>query len=134
MKNKYYLLLIALTLLAGINSIPAQVVITSFSQNGVLVCSNLPPGNPATVAWASSLNGPWQTDWGTLSGVTANSNGVVSVSVPMFYRVLVLNPTNGMCSFPPGRSRWAIRLVTAILPTQILRIFMCRHFTWTRIW
>ncbi len=35
-------------------------VITSFSQNGQLICSNLPAGGLASVEWASSLAGPWR--------------------------------------------------------------------------
>jgi formylglycine-generating enzyme len=64
-----------------------QPVLTSFSQNGLLICSNLEPNSLATVEWASSLSGPWQSTWDGLEGVTADSNGVIQVSVPMFYRV-----------------------------------------------
>jgi len=65
----------------------AQVpIITSFSQNGVLV-SNLMAGSPGTVEWASSLAGPWTNTWAGLSSVVADSNGMLQVSVPMFYRV-----------------------------------------------
>jgi formylglycine-generating enzyme required for sulfatase activity len=83
-------------------------VITSFSQNGVLVCSNLSPGSVASVQWASSLSGPWQTNWAGLGAVTADSNGTITVSVPMFYRVLgVAFTTNtttadGMALIPAG--------------------------------
>jgi len=86
-------------------------VITSFSQNGVLVCSNLSPGSVASVQWASSLSGPWQTNWAGLDAVTADSNGTITVSVPMFYRVLgVAQGTNaaptttsdGMALIPAG--------------------------------
>ena len=69
-------------------------VITSFSQNGQLICTNLPAGGAASVEWASSLAGPWQTNWTGLEAVTANSNGVIQVSVPMFYRVRVTAVTS----------------------------------------
>jgi hypothetical protein len=62
-------------------------VISSFSQNGGLICTNLSPGSVATVEWASSLSGPWQTNWTGLDAVMVNSNGIIQVSVPMFYRV-----------------------------------------------
>lgn len=62
-------------------------VISSFSQNGRLVCTNLAPGTVATVEWASSPSGPWKTTWDGLDAVTVDSNGTIQVSVPMFYRV-----------------------------------------------
>jgi formylglycine-generating enzyme required for sulfatase activity len=102
-------ILALLTLLAGVHQATAQLpVITSFSQNGVLVCSSLSPGSVASVQWASSLSGPWQTNWAGLGTVTADSNGTITVSVPMFYRVLgVAITTNtttadGMALIPAG--------------------------------
>ena len=71
----------------GLAAFAQAPVISSFSQNGQLVCSNLPAGSVATIEWASSLAGPWRTNWVGLDAVTANSNGVIQVSVPMFYRV-----------------------------------------------
>src|ERR1019366_8310816 len=89
MKTKLHSLVIMLALLAGVHQAAAQLpVITSFSQNGVLVCANLQTGSVASVQWASSLSGPWQTNWAGLGAVTADSNGTITVSVPMFYRVL----------------------------------------------
>jgi formylglycine-generating enzyme len=100
-------LFIVMALIAGVHSASggASPVITSFSQNGVLVCSQLNPGSVATVEWAAALAGPWQTNWASLSAVTADSNGTISVSVPMFYRVLVLatNSTPSI-SVPAGMS------------------------------
>ncbi|MFO1487008.1 MAG: Ig-like domain-containing protein [Verrucomicrobiota bacterium] len=62
-------------------------VITSFSFNGSLTCSNLAPGSTAVVEWASSPSGPWRTNWNTLEAVNVGTNGVINVLVPMFYRV-----------------------------------------------
>lgn len=62
-------------------------VISSFSHNGELVCTNLEPGTLASVEWACSVNGPWTNTWAGLTGVTVASNGQIRVSVPMFYRV-----------------------------------------------
>jgi len=70
-------------------------VIASFGQNGELVCTNLQPGSTASVEWASSVLGPWTNSWTGLAAVTADSNGVFRVSVPMFYRV------RGVPAFPP---------------------------------
>jgi hypothetical protein len=63
MRSKFHDCFIVLALLAGVHQAAAQLpVITSFSQNGVLVCSNLAPGSVASVQWASSLSGPWQSN------------------------------------------------------------------------
>src|SRR5271170_6342491 len=108
MRKKSHHLCILLALLAGVHQAAAQLpVITSFSQNGVLVCSNLSPYSVASVQWASSLSGPWQSNWAGLGAVTVNSNGLIQVSVPMFYRVLgVANPplttSDGMALIPAG--------------------------------
>src|ERR1035437_5128494 len=104
MKTKLHFLFIGLALLAGVHQAAAQLpVISSFSQNGVLVCSNLSPGSVASVQWASSLAGPWQTNWAGLNAVTADSNGTISVSVLMFYRVLGVPTTpSGMALIPAG--------------------------------
>src|ERR1700691_6273234 len=108
MKTKLKNLFTTLALFAGVHQTIAQLpVITSFSQNGVLVCSNLSPGSVASVQWASSLSGPWQTNWAGLEAVTVGSNGLIQVSVPMFYRVLgvantPLTASDGMVLIPAG--------------------------------
>jgi len=99
--------LCALALGANMAAHAAAPVITSFSGNGVLVASNLVPGTVATVEWASSLSGPWTNTWAGLDAVTVDSNGMISVSVPMFYRVRgmaqVTNPAPaGMVLIPAG--------------------------------
>jgi formylglycine-generating enzyme required for sulfatase activity len=43
------------------------------------------------------LSVPWQTNWSGISALTADSNGIIVVNVPMFYRVVgVPYPTNGL--------------------------------------
>jgi hypothetical protein len=77
--------------------------VSSFGQNGVLICSGLQTGTVATVEWASSLSGPWQTNWAGLTGVNVSNNGTITVSVPMFYRVLgVPAPPAGMAFISAG--------------------------------
>ena len=92
-----------LAIIAGVHSTLAQSpIITAFSQNGVLVCSNLNPGSAATVEWASSLSGPWYTNWSALRDVTVNSKDSIQVDVPMFYRVMEMTnpfPTSGLVLF-----------------------------------
>ncbi len=101
-------LLFALALMAGVHQAAAQLpVITSFSQDGLLVCSNLQAGSVATVEWASLLSGPWNSNWAGLAAVTVNSNNTIQVSVPMFYRVrgvanTPLTTSDGMVLIPAG--------------------------------
>jgi formylglycine-generating enzyme len=106
MKTALQAVRIALSALALGTGVAAQAqapVITSFSGTGVLVCSNLVPGSVGSVEWASSLAGPWQTNWAGLDAVTADSNGAISVSVPMFYRVRGTNSVpSGMALIPAG--------------------------------
>jgi formylglycine-generating enzyme len=102
MKTKLPHLLIMLTCFVGVHQAAAQLpVIASFSQNGVLVCSNLAPGSVASVQWASSLSGPWQSNWAGLAGLTVGFDGAIQVSVPMFYRV-VSAPPPGLALIPAG--------------------------------
>jgi len=77
-------------------------VITSFSQNGSLVCINLAPGSVASVEWASAVTGPWQTNWAGLDAVTVDANGMIQVGVPMFYRVRGTPTFPGMTLIPAG--------------------------------
>ena len=104
MRTKFRDCFILLALLAGVHQAAAQLpVITSFSQNGVLVCSGLQTGTVATVQWASSLSGPWQSNWASLASVAVSNNGTITVSVPMFYRVLGrTNSADGMALIPAG--------------------------------
>ncbi len=79
-------LCLALTLLAGAPAAPAQILITGFNQNGVLVCSNLKPASVAGLQWASSVAGPWQTNWvgfTNLSAITVGADGTFTVNVPL---------------------------------------------------
>ena len=99
-------------------------VITSFSQNGVLVCSNLVAGSTAAVEWASSLAGPWTNSWVELGAVMADTNGVITVSVPMFYRVrgvAVPTPPAGMVSIPAGTFTMGDNLdgISDAVPTNV---------------
>ena len=105
MKTKIPSLFLGLALVAGVYRAAAQLpVITSFSQNGVLVCSNLNPGSTCTVQWASSLTGSWSN----LYTLTVASNQSVVASVPMFYRVLGVAATNAAPTNPPAPSGMAL--------------------------
>ncbi|HEX3628136.1 MAG TPA: SUMF1/EgtB/PvdO family nonheme iron enzyme [Verrucomicrobiae bacterium] len=111
MKIRFTILFLALALaLAGgtRGAVPSAPVISTFSPNGLLVCTNLSPGTIAAVAWASSLNGPWSTNLAGLNAITVSTNGSIQVTVPvnnsgtMFYRVLGVNPDDGMALIPAG--------------------------------
>jgi len=97
-------LLLALSFGGGVHRALAQYpVITSFSQNGVLVCSNVTPGALVMVQWASTNGAAWQSDWSSLSALPAGTNGMIQVNVPMFYRVLAItNPPAYMALIPAG--------------------------------
>ena len=103
MEDKFRKRFIMLAIMAGVHSTLAQnPIITAFSQNGVLVCSNLNPGSAATVEWASSLSGPWFTNWSALRDITVSPNDTIQVGVPMFYRVMETAntfPTSGLVLF-----------------------------------
>ena len=77
-------------------------VVGSLSKNGVLVCSNLVPGTVAAVEWAPSVTGPWTNNWAGLDSVTVDSNGMIQVAVPMFYRVRGTGAPAGMALIPAG--------------------------------
>ena len=111
MKKHIQNLFITLALSVGLHQASAQnPIITSFSQNGVLVCSGLQTGTVASVEWAASLAGPWQTNWASLTAVAVATNGTIQASVPMFYRVrgvaatnaIPTNTADGMALIPAG--------------------------------
>lgn len=91
---------LALTVLPVLSQAP---VISSFGANGQLVCTNLQAGSTASVEWTSSPLGPWTNSWKGLEAVAADSNGVIEVRVPMFYRVrgVPAGPA-GMVLIPAG--------------------------------
>ena len=95
------LLLVGLGL-GAISTLGQAPIIGSLSQNGLLVCPNLQPGSTASVEWASSVLGPWTNNWAGLGAVSADSNGVLHVSVPMFYRVRGMGWPSNMVLIPAG--------------------------------
>lgn len=85
----------------------SDVIITGFSPNGLLTCSNLVQNSTCRVEWAPSLTGPWTNSWAGLTNIAVGTNTQISVSVPMFYRLVMTPPpppntntyTIGWCSF-----------------------------------
>jgi formylglycine-generating enzyme required for sulfatase activity len=112
MKARTRLLGFLLVLIAGIFDLAKSQVpyISSFSNNGLLVCTNLSPGSMAAVYLSSSSLGPWYTMKG-LNSITVGSNETIQVNLPVsnqgteFFRVLgvaAINPFNGMAFIPAG--------------------------------
>jgi len=103
MKTKLRSFFFMLALNASVYQTSAQLpIITSLSQNGQLICSNLLIGSTASVEWASSLSGPWYTNWNGLDAVIVSTNGNIQVGVPMFYRVHGIAAPANMCLIPGG--------------------------------
>ena len=117
MKAQVPLFLIMLVLVTGVYRAVSQLpFITSFSQDGVMVCTNLNPNSVASVAWASSLTGPWQTNLTGSNLIIVGSSGSIQVTVPMtnpeamYYQVIEITATNsipattsdGMILIPAG--------------------------------
>jgi len=113
--KKYWSLIVAVGL-AAVSALGQSALVVSLSQIGVLSCTNLVPGSTGQVQWASSLGGPWFTNWpdtNALNAITVGSSGILQANVPivktnqaMFYRVLGLAATNptpaGMALIPAG--------------------------------
>jgi len=120
MKAKLRFLFVVLAWVAGVHQAIAQLpVITSLSQNGMLVCTNLQTNTVASVEWASSPSGPWQTNWAGLDAVAVNSNGAIEVGVPMFFRVRGVAHTNSappnMVLIPAGSFVMGNRIVSSVV-------------------
>ena len=99
MKQKLRLCVVGFVLGVWVCAQAVPPVISSFNRNGELICTNLPPGSAAGLEWAPSVSGPWTNNWAELEAVTAASNGMISVSLPMqsdqklrFYRVAIRYP------------------------------------------
>ena len=83
MKNRGVLLGL---LLVGLGSY-AEDLMVSWTSNGTLVASGMEPGSTCTVEWASSPSTGFTNSSPDFEGLVADSNGVVQVAIPMFFRV-----------------------------------------------
>ncbi len=68
-----------------------EVRVLSLSQNGLITWSNSTLNVTCRVEWASTVDGPWNASWDSLSNVVV-TNGITQRSVPMFYRVVATLP------------------------------------------
>ena len=88
----------ALTLAA-----PAQtIVINSFPGNGSMSWNGDATNfSQYHVEWAPTITGPWSASWTNLTNLIA-TNGTMTASVPMFYRVVGrLRPLGDTCENAP---------------------------------
>ena len=91
-------------LLVGLGSYAGDIVV-SWESNGVLVATGMEPGSTCTVEWASSLVDGFTNSSPDLEGLVADSNGVVAVAIPMFFRVSgtpMETIPEGMVQIPAG--------------------------------
>jgi formylglycine-generating enzyme required for sulfatase activity len=102
MKQSMKLVLGAVALGMCLSALGQAPVIGSLTKNGVLLCTNLVPGTTASVEWAPSVIGPWTNNWAGLDALTVDANGMIQVSVPMFYRVRGTGAPTGMVLIPAG--------------------------------
>jgi formylglycine-generating enzyme required for sulfatase activity len=93
-----------------------QSEIVSFQGNGQLTCANLPTGRTAVVDWAPSMDGPWASSWLGLQATDVDSNGVISVAVPMFYRVRLVEYLVVDLSAGPSAPNYPVDLLFSVPP------------------
>ena len=72
-----------------------QVLISSLSQNGKLTFSTTYTNAIHTIQWTPTLSGSNSTVWTNLYSVFV-TNASVTVSVPMFFRVVAVTSTNAI--------------------------------------
>jgi sulfatase modifying factor 1 len=83
----------------------ADPVITSFHTSGDLTwTSGIHTNGRYEVQWATSPGGPWRQSWQSLQNIEAHSATNFAVTVPMFYRVVMVtnHPPIGMQRIDAG--------------------------------
>jgi hypothetical protein len=58
--------------------------------NGMLTWTNSVTNVQYRIEWASTLEGPWYYSWESLSHIRSGTNYLLTASIPMFYRVVML--------------------------------------------
>ena len=79
-----------------------ELVITGFQGNGELSVTGLWTNASCRVEWASSLTGQWCQSWEDLKRMPTRTNTAMVFKVPMFYRVVMAEPPEGMVVVPGG--------------------------------
>jgi hypothetical protein len=68
-----------------------DVLITSFTGNGILTWTNAMPDADYRIEWAPSISGTWMSSWTNLTGIRS-TGPACAAAVPMFYRVVAQQP------------------------------------------
>jgi len=83
----------------------AEDIVMSWSSNGVIMAEGIVPGSICKVKWTPTLAQPFTNATETIvfNDIVADSNGVIRLGVPMFFRVSATPPIpEGMVSIPGG--------------------------------
>ena len=99
-----YRWMLALLLVLPLAAPADDVVIQSFDASGQVTFNEVTNATGYRVEWASAANRAWTNTWDALNGIPAAGSGVVTVSVPMLYRVVatVTNSSSSATNPPPG--------------------------------
>jgi len=83
-----------------------EVVIASFDHNGQISFNEVTDAIRYRIEWSPAVNGVWTNFAGDLGvwmgNIPAADNGIVTVAVPMVYRVVAQLPPVGMVYVPAG--------------------------------
>ena len=121
-----------------------QPIITSFTTNGVLACSQLAPGTVATVEWSFSLTNP--ASWQDLQSGTVAQDGTIQLTVPAsqataprFYRVRGTGWPANMALIPAGSFTMGDALdgTSSALPLHSVHVsafYMDKHEVTKALW
>jgi hypothetical protein len=92
--RRIVLVILLATASAGLCDEDESPAITSFTGNGALSWSDSQTTGTYRVEWTPSLQEKWRSSWEELTSIPGGSNGVTSAQVPMFYRVVRVEPNS----------------------------------------
>jgi formylglycine-generating enzyme required for sulfatase activity len=103
MKNIVYMVV----LFVSIEKVLAtEVQITAYAENGKIAFAEILDAISYRIEWSPSLEYGWTNftgDYGQwMDNIPATGSGVITASVPMFYRVVATVPPEGMVFIPAG--------------------------------
>lgn len=83
-----YLAVLAL----GSTGLMAEEIMISWVSNGVLKATGMSPGTECSIEWTTSLDKPFTNAPISFDSLIVDSNGTVSVEVPLFFRARGIAP------------------------------------------
>lgn len=101
MKNWVGMVLVGLAAV----TVQAAEILVSLESNGVLLVEGMEPGTDCAIEWAARLDGGFTNNPAPFAGLVADSNGVVQIDIPMFFRVKGIAEgtiPDGMVKIPVG--------------------------------